>query len=428
MNKKNLHPLLFAFFAFLLLFGMFLFWHAKDDALRGSADLSSFYAAVRMVRDGQGSQLYNIQAQGRAQSELFPNIPTRRGTLLFLHPPFEALLYLPLAYVSYPAAYAIWAGINILILLLTVGLLSPYMKELKAVWTPLPVLMFLAFFPVFIDLLQGQDSIFLLFAFALAFDSLKKGHDLRGGFFLGLSLFKFQYTLPFLVPFLLWRCWKVIGGAALASAALFLLSLPVAGFRGVLSYATFLLNLVNKLSSAHIQHVVGILSNTMPNIHGAVEMMTQHVLSPLYVKAAIVLLSGATVLWAVKKWPLGRALSEKDFDLGFSLALVASILVSYHLLLHDLSLLLIPFILVLEWILKADIRAGQRRFLMIGVITFFYLSPLYLLLMKHGLMYLFFWPILFFFVLLSRELVAAAARLEEISGENASSSPTGLTG
>jgi hypothetical protein len=55
MKKRNLHPFLFAFFSFLLLFHLMLFWHAKDDALKGSADFSAFYAAVRMVRSGEGS-------------------------------------------------------------------------------------------------------------------------------------------------------------------------------------------------------------------------------------------------------------------------------------------------------------------------------------------------------------------------------------
>ncbi|MGH7970515.1 MAG: glycosyltransferase family 87 protein, partial [Limisphaerales bacterium] len=196
MNRRNLQTFLFAFFSFLLVLHVIFFGQAKDAALKGGAGLSSFYSAVKMVQSGQGSQLYDIAAKGRYQAKLFPDVTTRNGTLIFLHPPFEALLYLPLAYVSYPAAYAIWAIANLLLLLLTVALLSPYMKGLEALWRPLPLLMFLGFFPVFISLLQGQDSIWLLFIFALTFDSLKKGHALRGGVFLGLGLFKFQYTLP----------------------------------------------------------------------------------------------------------------------------------------------------------------------------------------------------------------------------------------
>ena len=409
MKKRNLHPLLFAFFSFLLLFHFMLFWHAAGDALKGSADFSAFYGAVKMVQSGQGAQLYDIAAQGQVQTALYPKVTTRSGTLIYDHPPFEVLLYLPLAYVSYPVAYLIWVVFSMMILLLTVLLLWPYMAELKTVWTPLPLLVFLGFFPVFVDLLQAQDSALLLVVFTLVFISLKKEHNFRAGIALAIGLLKFQYVLPFLVPFILWRRWKFLAGFAVSSAALFLLSLPVAGFTGTLSYATFLSNLVRGLSSSHVQHSLGILSNTMPNIRGAIEMMTPGLLPHTFQKPLIVLFSGLAVLWVAREWPLGRSLSAKTFDLGFSLALVVSVLASYHLQLHDLSLLLIPFILVLNRVLKGEICRGRRKLFMYGVIVLFYLSPLYLFLMRSGLTYLLFWPILAFFLMLSWELVYPAS-------------------
>jgi Glycosyltransferase family 87 len=418
MKKRNLHPFLFAFFSFLLLFHLMLFWRAKDDALKGSADFSAFYAAVRMVRSGQGSQLYDIAAQGRMQSMLYPKVTTRSGTLIYDHPTFEVLLYLPLAYVSYATAYVIWVVFSILVLLLTVRLLWPYMAELQAFWTPLPPLLFLGFFPVFVDLLQAQDSLLLLLAYTLVFVSLKEGRDLKAGCFLAVALFKFQYAVPFMIPFFLWRRWKVVGGFAISSGILFLLSLPVAGFRGTLSYAAFLSNLVKGLSSHNVQSALGILSSTMPNIRGAVEMMAPGFVPHGFQKPLIVSLSGVAVLWAVRRWPLGRALSDKNFDLGFSLALVVSILVSYHLQLHDLSLLLIPFVLVLNRILRNEIFTGRKRLPMYGLIVLFYLSPFYLLLIRHNLMYLFFWPILLFLAMLSWELVFPVNGSREPGGED----------
>ena len=410
MKKRNLHPFLFAIFSFLVLFHFMLFWHAAGDALKGSADFSAFYGAVKMVQSGRGAQLYDIAAQGQVQSALYPNVTTRSATLIYDHPPFEVLLYLPLGYVSYPAAYIIWVVFSLVILLLAVLLLWAYMAELETVWKPLPLLVFLGFFPIFVDLLQGQDSALLLLVFTLVFTNLKKEHTFRAGCFLAIGLFKFQYAIPFLVPFILWRRWKVVGGFAVSSGILFLLSLPVTGFRGTLSYVTFLSNLVKGLSSRHVQHALGILSNTMPNIRGAVEMMTPSLLPHTFQKPLIVLLSGLAVLWLARRWPLGRSVSEKNFDLGFSLAIVTSILVSYHLQLHDLSLLLIPFILVLSRLLKGETFTGRRGLVMCGVSTLFYLSPLYLLLIRRGLMYLLFWPILALFLMLSWELVSSASQ------------------
>lgn len=418
MKKGNLQPLLFAFFSFLLLFHLMLFWHAKHDALKGSADFSAFYSAVRMVRSGQGPQLFDIAAQGRMQSALYPNVTTRSGTLIYDHPPFEALLYLPLAFVSYPTAYIVWLVFSTMVLLFTLRLLWPYVAELKAVWAPLPALVLLGFFPVFVDLLQGQDSLLLLLVFVLVFVSLKEKQEVKAGCFLAIALFKFQYAIPFLIPFVFWRRWKVVGGFAISSALLFLLSLPITGFRGTLYYAVFLSNLVKGLSSHTVQSALGILSSTMPNIRGAVEMMAPSLLPQNLQKTIIVLVSGLAVLWVARHWPLGHALSAMNFDLGFSLALVVSILVSYHLQLHDLSLLLIPFVLVLNRMAKSEIFAGRWRLPVYALIALFYLSPIYLLLMRHGLMYLFFWPILLFLVMLSRELILHANRSKEPGYDN----------
>ena len=137
MKKGNLHPLLFAFFSFLLLFHLMLFWHAKDNALKGSADFSIFYTAAKMIQRGQGAQLYDIAAQGRLESVLYPKVTARGGTLIYDHPPFEALLFLPLAFISYSAAYITWLVVNIILLLLIVRALLPYMTEIKAAWAPL---------------------------------------------------------------------------------------------------------------------------------------------------------------------------------------------------------------------------------------------------------------------------------------------------
>jgi hypothetical protein len=405
MKNRNLHPLLFAFFSFLLLFHLMLFWRAKDDALKGSADFSIFYTAAKMIQHGQGAQLYDIAAQGRMESVLYPKVTTRGGTLIYDHPPFEALLYLPLAYVSYATAYIIWLVISVLLLLLAVRLLSPYMTEIKAAWAPLPILLYISSFLVFVGLLQGQDSILLLLIFTLVFINLKQGRDFKAGLFLAIALFKFQYAVPFLIPFILWRRWKVVGGFAVSSVVLFLVSLPVAGLRGTLSYAIFLSNLLKGVSSHGVQYSLGFLPNTVPNIRGAVEMMAPSLLPQSFQKPIIVLLSSIAVLWATRLWPLGRTPSAKTFDLGFSLALVTSVLVSYHVLVHDLSLLLIPFVLVLNRILKNEIFCNRRWLPMCSLLVLFYMTPFYLLLIRHGLMYMLFWPILLFMVMLSWELM-----------------------
>ena len=418
MQKRNLRSILFACFSFLLLSHLLLFWHAKDDAIRGLADFSTFYSAARMVQIGLGHQLYDAATQKHVQSMLYPKATARNGLLPYIHPPFEALLYLPLARIPYPAAYSAWALVNLLLLFLTARLVSPYLPELKAVWSPLPVLIFLGYFPVFIAILQGQDSILLLFIFALVFVTLKQGHDRRGGFFLALGLFKFQFTLPFLVPFILWRRWKIVLGFLVSVATLFLLSLPVAGFHGTFAYVPFLFHLVQGQALGGPQHALGVLPGTMPNIRGAVDALGGRLPQDGYQKLAVVLLSSLAVLWAVVKWPLSRCMPERTFDLGFSLALAVSVLVSYHLQVHDMTLLLIPFVLALNHTLKDQSETAPMRFALYGLVALFFLSPLYLWLIQQGRLHLFFWPILFLGFVLSRQIASPGSRGNDLARRN----------
>lgn len=427
MQKSNLKPVLFAVFSYLFLSHIFLFWHAKNEALRGLADFSIFYNAARIVHAGVGHHLYNIATQEKVQSALYPKATMRNGLLLYDHPPFEILLFLPLAYFSYPAAYGVWAIINILLLFLSYRLLSPYVSELKAVWAPLPFFIFFGFFPAFVAVLQGQDSILLLFVFALAYVNLKQGHDRRGGFFLAISLFKFQFILPFLISFIFWRRWRVIWGFMVSVVMLFLLSLPLTGLRGTLAYIPFLIHLVQGRASNGVQHELGFLPNTMPNIRGIVYAWGPHLSQLSYQKPAIILFSLLAVLWAVWKWPLNRVLTEKEFDMGFSLAMIVSVLTSYHLQVHDMSLLLIPFVLALTHSLKNPSETRLMPFLLYGLIAVFFLSPLYLLLIRYQHLYLFFWPILCLGAMLSFQLPSQDKKKNQASRGSAVGSALNMT-
>jgi len=417
MKRRNLHPLLFAFFSFLLLLHALLFWRAKDDALKGLADFSSFYSSAWMVRQGLGHELYDPITQSRAQSTLFPEASSRNGLLPYIHPPFEVLLFLPLTYFSYRAAYFFWMVINIFLLLATAKVMAPHMTDLRSLWTPLPLLLYLGFFPAFIAVLQGQDSIVLLLVFAFVFVNLKEKHDFKAGFILALGLFKFQYTLSLMVPFLLRRRWKVLEGAASSTAILFLVALPVAGLHGSLSYPSFLLNLLKGSTSHEVQNALGIASNTMPNIRGTIEILGSGLLQPNFRKMVIILLSGAAVIWAAAKWRISPV-QPGTFDPGFALLIVASVLVSYHLQFHDLTILLIPFSLMLNHSLKSRCDSARWRFLTFGIVALFFFSPLYLWLIQRRMLFLLFIPILFLAAMLNREIDFPAVDEKGSAGVN----------
>src|SRR5262245_12367859 len=95
--------------AFVFLLGMAVLlvsaviWAGRGP-LTEKRDFSTTYVGAKLVHDGQGGQLYNLDEQIRVRNSLYKN----PDPLIFEHPPFEAILLSPLAAVSYRPAYFIW--------------------------------------------------------------------------------------------------------------------------------------------------------------------------------------------------------------------------------------------------------------------------------------------------------------------------------
>ena len=98
-----------------------------------------------------------------------------------------------------------------------------------------------------------------------------------------------------------------------------------------------------------------------------------------YLVPLLVLLSLA--LLAFTTWTCRNA---ESFDLQFSLALVTTVLVSYHVVSYDLSMLLLPAALLANYLLAENrLRYGPAVLVLFGIAALFF-SPLQLYLsLRH---------------------------------------------
>ncbi len=108
----------------------------------------------------------------------------------YLHPVFFVLA--PLAWLSFPAAKLVWAGVNAVCLGLIVWLLRSD-PQVPAPWTIL--LLFLACTPVGITLENGQFSVFCLLFF-LAYLRLSERRPALAGLLAGIGAVKFTLGAP----------------------------------------------------------------------------------------------------------------------------------------------------------------------------------------------------------------------------------------
>ena len=361
---------MFLVLALALMLGMHAweFYSLRGEIRQGYPDFTAMYAAGRCVVSGLGSRLYDQQVQSGIQQQFASRVRNRLGPLPFTHPPFEAALFAPLGLVAYTTAYWLWNAFSLLALFAFVYLLRPHLPALRNWSSAIPVLASLAFFPVFVCLLQGQDSLLLLLLLGLAFVAMKGRRDFFAGACLGLALFRFQLILPLLAILLLRRKWKVLPGFALLAAALAGVSLAVVGWQQTWNYPRTVL----QLSRAQMSGAMN--PTNMPNLRGVISSLAgegnaAHLL--------IAVISLALVGWAAWRWKSGT--SDQDFDLSFSLAMVVAVMASYHRMAHDLSLLLLPLLLAADWLLRSGANGWMRR-LMLPAMALLFFSPIYFLL------------------------------------------------
>lgn len=143
------------------------------------ADFVQFYAAGQILRSPQRANLYSYETERVAQR----NFTNHSDPLVYNHPPFEALLFIPLTFFSFRVAFLIWTYFSLSVLGVAVYALRDYLPHLGLAERLLLLMFF--FYPCFTSLLQGQDSMLILLAYALALAALKKtgGSSRRGWLF-----------------------------------------------------------------------------------------------------------------------------------------------------------------------------------------------------------------------------------------------------
>lgn len=334
--------------------------------LGGGADFRIFYTTGYMLRSGHRSQLYDYAAQLQFQNAL---VSKGDIALRFNHLAYEALLFAPLSLVSYRTAYCVFLGINIALLALSYYLLRRHFENLCAIFPWLPAALFLGFLPVAAALIQGQDSILMLVLIAVALVMFERGKEFAAGLCIGAGLFKFQIVLPIGLLFLVWRRWRFAAGFLTAAAVAAALSLLLTGFEQMKVYGNSLVSM-SMARSAVDRFRYGITPNAMANLRGFIYGVTSAWISSRSMQAITAVVSALVFFYAAA---LGR---KKLENMPILIAVITATLVSYHLLVHDLSLLLIPVVVLLNEFVVAELTgdAHGRVFFRVAALMFF--SPI----------------------------------------------------
>ena len=345
-------------------------WSARGPGVE-KTDFSLTYVGARIVHQGLGGRLYDLDLQKQIRNSLFQH----PNPLFFEHPPFEALLLSPLAALPFRTAYMLWGFLNAAVWLLLVFFMRPYFPAPRedlgyiALW--------LLFAPLGVALFQGQSSLMLLALYAAAFVLLRRENDPAAGAALGLGLFKFQFVLPFVLIFLFRKQWRFLGGFCTTVFFLGILSLLTTGWHGIITYMSFLLAIGTSPQNLSYGSAVD-----MPTIHGFVYAMVGGKNSHLGLNISVLALSVGILLFIASRWKAPRGSSEDN--LMFATGVVGSLLSGSHMFTHDFS----PLLLALFIALANFAPRSQRglRAAMVFTLVMLWLPPVYFVLVAfHGM-------------------------------------------
>jgi len=294
-------------------------------------DFVYYYTFGHLAREGRIASAYDGPASHAAQSALIPESADAFHPPVY--PPQAALIFLPFSHLQFEHALAAWTIITVALYLLFVW----------RAWLParerLPdaTLVFAAaigFPPFWQTVMNGQGTILVLGSFFLAWLALERKRQFLAGAALGLLAVKPQFGLPFAAIVILRREWRMLGGAVASVAAQSLAVWWVLGADAFSGFAAALPAIAAQADALEPKpyqtHSLRALTRLLPNWVGL----------PVW-----------AVLAAIVLWKTARAwATDAPVTVRLGLAMLASVLVSPHMIGYDAAILVLPFIWFAAWL------------------------------------------------------------------------------
>jgi len=300
----------------------------KADRLTGS-DFRIYYTGAAIVRDGRGSNLYDLDLQRSYQAEVVAQggAGPRYALFPFINPPHAALLLVPFTYFSPNTASAVFLAFDFLIaawLLFRFWQISvgwSYLERTLLLTTVLGTEVFWYNFGLL------TMTFFVCICIVEYYLALRAKHDTRAALWLIAATVKPQlFLLPALIPLALRRGRLILIAVGLGLLLGFLVSL-ILGFHIWLDYFRVLREV-----SAHGE-TYGAITTLMNNLRMILYWTAPpQAVNPLVYLALFGSLVGLFWLWR----------SSRQFDLRFALTLLLGLFVAPYLHYQDTLIAFLP--------------------------------------------------------------------------------------
>jgi len=282
-------------------------------------DFISFYATSQVLLTAGPAHVYDLASEQRSQFALLPGDQTY---LPDLYPPYWVLARFWLALLPLRWAYLAWGMLTIaasaaslVILARTSGLDT---------WRSWPVLTAAGFVPLLANLLQGQSVAFVLLGIALSLWFQSRGRELAAGVALSTVLIKPQLGFLLIGLLLLRPSARALSGLGLAAAVMLTASLAAFGIAGLTKWMSLLM----QDSGTAFRPWLSLRSVLLADGLGGWQQY-------------LVLAALAAGLLAMV------VLARLDLRRSVAVATAGSLLFAPHVNVHDLSVLVVPGLLLI---------------------------------------------------------------------------------
>lgn len=306
----------------------------------GFSDFQGFYGAGKIVASGRGPDLYETAVQ--RQMQWVPPLPGITTFHYYVHAPFEALLFAPLARLPFATAVWVWWAFSLLCAYLALFVMRPFLPWIRRHFE-LGLVGVAIFIPVIATLFQGQDSNFTLLFFALCFGALSRGRYFLAGAVLAVAMYKPPLALPMilLLTVISTHRWRLLAGFVCTGVLELLAAIAAVGWKCVVNYPTLIAKFPD--AGAGHYHVSG-----MPNIRGLITLVLEGHTSDRVILLTVVGVSIAVLAFALRA--VQRASGPREAaPLVFALFVTTTLLVGFQEYAYDLSLLYLPILLAWNW-------------------------------------------------------------------------------
>jgi hypothetical protein len=297
-------------------------------------DFAQFYALGRLAAAGDTPSLANGDAIKReAVASVSPLFASSRFAPVY--GPQVALLFAPLARLSYLGALRAWIVASMLL----------YAVSCYAMWRHVPsagmsaataTLLCAGSPALFFVACYGQISAIALALFVSAFLAFDHDRPVVAGLALGSLIYKPQFGLGLALLFVAGREWRALASAALAASAQIAAAWAFAGTAVMRAYATTLWHVGDDITL--VQEKTHLLQS-LSSFFGMLVPWRPAALILLVVVGALVVAAGS-VVWA----------SRAPLELRYSMLLVVTVLISPHFYVYDLVVLAPAGFLLAAWL------------------------------------------------------------------------------